>query len=150
VKFNQTKFRKQEFIDRVESVDVPALRRWFDFDEDEEQDDNAPCSWQVRGLSGPEFASMMDVASKSRNLNTIIEAISNSKVKTEELKKVLGMGSDTPEDLAKRIEQLVLGSVDPVVDSSLAIKLASSFPIEFYIITNKITALTGMGRDIKK
>lgn len=162
MKFNQTKFTKQQFVDRTEDVEVSALRPWFDFDEDDQvkeegqkdgkkkQEVLPPCLWQVRGLTGSEFATMMVAASKSKNLNTIIEAIGSTQVKTEELKNIMGLGEDTPEDLAKRLEQLVLGSVEPSIDSSMAVKLASTFPIEFYILTNKITALTGLGRDIKK
>lgn len=144
--FNATRFKKQQFQPRQEAVEVPALAIWYDQDEEGEH----PCKWIVRGLTGQEFARVLDSSNKEKNLSAVIQAIASNQAKLEELKEVVGLGDKTPTDLAKRIEQLVYGSVDPEIDSSIAVKLAETFPIEFYILTNKITALTGQGMDIKK
>lgn len=145
--FNSTKFAKQQFEPREDDVEVPALAPWFDASETAEPPRHL---WRVRGLTGPEFATMMNAATKTQNLGSIIEAIGSSEVKKEELKSLLGFGDDSPPDIMKRLEQIVLGSVEPKIDSSTAVKLANTFPIEFYQITNKITALTGLGMDLKK
>ena len=148
--FNVTKFTKQKFEHRTDDVEVPALEAWFDLPEVEEGAEKPSCLWRVRGLMGSEFARMMDSANKEANLTAIIEAISDNNSKVQELREAIGVGDDTPANLKKRLQQLVLGSVDPKIDDAIAVKLATNFPIEFYTLTNRITELTGLGLDIKK
>jgi hypothetical protein len=95
---------------------------------------------------------MMASAQSQANLSAIIEAISNSagSAKVKELKDAIGIGEETPVDLQKRLQQLVMGSVDPVIDEATAAKLAKTFPIEFYTLTTKVSELTGLGLDAKK
>jgi hypothetical protein len=52
-----------------------------------------------------------------------------------------------PDDVAKRIEHLVLGSVDPVCTPDLAVRLCETYPVEFYQLTTKILELTGKGQE---
>jgi hypothetical protein len=150
--FNPTKFAKQKFQSREADVEVSALGAWFDAPaiEEGEAEVKPLYLWRVRGLEGHEFAKMMASAQAQANLSSIIEAIGNNGAKIKELKDAIGIGEETPADLQKRLQQLVLGSVDPKVDEALAAKLAKTFPIEFYMITNKITELTGLGLDVKK
>jgi len=145
--FNSTKFMKQEFQPRTEAVEVPALSAWFD-----KSDDGEPvsCAWKVRGLTASELAKIFEASNKAKNFDSIVQAIASSKAKIDELKEVLGIGNDVPADVMKRLEQLTLGSVEPEIDTSVAVKLAEKFPIEFYMLTNKITVLTGLGMDVKK
>ncbi len=167
--FNPVKFTKQQFVPREEAVEVNALWLWFD-DISEDQvnwfnlsykdkveklkdpefikpDD---CTWLVRGLSASELAGVFDCESKNRDLTTVIEALGSASGKVDELKNVLGIGQETPLDIAKRLQQLVSGSVNPAIDFPTAVKLAENFPIEFYSLTNTITILTGQGCDLKK
>jgi hypothetical protein len=150
--FNSTKFAKQKFQSREADVEVPALGAWFDVPEVEEGEAEVKplYLWRVRGLEGHEFAKMMASAQSQANLSAIIEAIGNNSGKVKELKDAIGIGEETPADLQKRLQQLVMGSVDPIIDEAIAAKLAKTFPIEFYMITNKITELTGLGLDVKK
>lgn len=167
--FNPVKFTKQQFVPREEAVEVNALHIWFDgvtkeqvswftlpFKEKVEKlkdpefikpDD---CTWLVRGLSASELAGVFDCESKNRDLTTVIEALGSASGKVDELKNILGIGQETPLDIAKRLQQLVSGSVNPAIDFPTAVKLAENFPIEFYSLTNTITILTGQGCDLKK
>lgn len=140
----------QEFEARCEGVEVSALKDWFDSPEVVEGEEPLKYVWQVRGLTANELAKTFEASSKAKNFDSIIQAIGSSKAKIEELKEVLGVGDDVPADIMKRMEQLVQGSVEPKVDHSIVQKLAEKFPIEFYMLTNKITLLTGLGMDVKK
>jgi len=164
-RFNKTKFIKQQFIQRVEEVEVNSLHKWFDLSETDRKWFSASsqeksalikagiepsiCYWCVRGLTGSEVANVMSVTEKTRTLSTLVEAISN-KSNVDDIKEAIGIGTDTPLDIAKRLEQLVYGSVDPVMSHDVAIKLAENFPVEFYVLTNTINKLTGLGMDLKK
>ena len=70
--------------------------------------------------------------------------------KAEAVKKLVGLDDSVPQDIARRLEMLALGSVDPEADLELAVKLCTHFPIEFFSLTNAITKLTGQGAEIKK
>jgi len=45
---------------------------------------------------------------------------------------------------------LHVGSVDPEVDISDAVKVCTVFPIEFMVLTNTVSKLTGQGQEAKK
>ena len=68
----------------------------------------------------------------------------------EAVRRALGLTKDTPGEIAKRLEMLVLGAVSPVLTLPQAVKLAEAFPVEFLVLTNEITALTGKGADLVK
>lgn len=141
--FDAKAFMRQEFEQRLEAVAVPALAQWF-------KGDDGDCAWTVRGMTASELAKANDAASKQKSLDSVIQAIGNSKQTIKELQAVLGMSDETPAEIAKRLEQLVCCSVEPKCDYPLAVKLANTFPVEFYMLTNKIVMLTGMGMDVKK
>lgn len=142
--FNNQKFMKQRFEHRTASVQVPALSGWFD-------PDAAP-EFLVRNLTGSEMANAQEAVAKNKNIAAIAEALVSSSQpdKVAALKEFVGTGENVPNELAKRIEMLVSGSVEPEVDMPLAIKLAENFPVEFMTITNKITMLTGLGASMAK
>ena len=48
---------------------------------------------------------------------------------------------------ALRVEYLVAGSVDPVMDYDMAAKFAAAYPVEFALLVDRIVALTGQGAD---
>jgi len=139
--FNQTAFMKAQYQPRLAEVDVPGLKNYFG--------DDKPV-WEVRGQTASEVARVIEASAKQQNISNVIEAISSNKAKIDELKTAIGISDDTPVDIVKRLEQLVYCSVSPEIYLQCAVKLAESHPIEFYTITNKIVALTGLGMDIKK
>jgi cellobiose-specific phosphotransferase system component IIB len=142
--FDPKAFMRQQFEPRQEAVEVAALADWF------KSKDGDKCLWTVRGMTASELAKTMEAATKAKNFDSVIQAIGNSKETIKEIKAALGVGDDTPADIVKRLEQLTICSVDPVIELNVAVKLAETFPIEFYTLTNKIVMLTGMGMDTKK
>jgi hypothetical protein len=92
----------------------------------------------------------MDAGSKHKNMDAIIKAIAANQNQVNELKKAIGVETDTPAAIINRLEQLVQCSVDPVITLDVAVKLAEARPIEFYQLTNEILRLTGLGMDVKK
>ena len=167
MEFNPTKFLKQEFQPRTAEVNVDSLYMWFNGLSDEAlawfkatSDEQKlilekggkthHCAWEVRGLTGSELARVFEAEKKAKTLDSVIEAIGDSSAKVEELKIAMGLGDDTPIDIQKRLEQLTIASINPVITKDIAIRLAEKFPIEFYMLTTKISALTGLGMDVKK
>ena len=137
--FNTKKFINTKFIPREDIVPVPDMKSFFD------PDDKAV--FKVRGLTGPELARAQDAVARYKDADMIMQSIL-SKVAEERIsaiREVLGVTEDVPKEIVKRIEMLVVGSVEPKVTQDLAVKLANTFPIEFYNITTKIIELTGKG-----
>lgn len=140
--FNQQAFMNTQYQPRTADVDVPALADFFDKGE-------KPV-WVVRGQTANEVALGAEAVKRNTDISSVIESISNSKAKIDEIKKAIGISDDTPRDIVIRLEQLTRCSVSHEVDLPCAIKLAETYPGEFYILTNKIVELTAMGMDIKK
>ncbi|MHC4361375.1 MAG: hypothetical protein ACYSTZ_01005 [Planctomycetota bacterium] len=139
--FDVKGFMGEQYVPREAEVPItePELKRFFNSDE-------SPV-WKVKGLTGNELGRANDVAEKNRDLRAIVEGVmsDNSKQKADALKKLVGISDDVPNDIAKRIEHLVAGSVAPKMDHQMAVKLCEKFPVEFYTLTTKIIELTGHG-----
>ena len=140
--FDVNKFLNSNLSPRTERVSVSGLAPFFP--EGEEP------LWEIRGLTASEIAKGNEAASKNKNVDSIVKAITSnsSNEKVKEFRKAFGVSDDVPADVVKRIEQLVMGSVSPSVDTQLAVKIADAFPIEFYDLTNKILRLSGMGMEL--
>lgn len=140
--FKADQFITAEFQHRTDAVRVPGLAEWFDGDP----------VWTVRGLTAHEFATCQEAAEKDQSVAALAEALAagtkNEQVK--ELRDALGLSDTTPGEISKRIRMLMLGSVDPVCDRELSVKLSERYPIEFYQLTNEITQLTGKGQIVGK
>ena len=138
--FNTEEFLTAKFEPRTDDVPVgdSALQGFFDKDE-------KPV-WKVRGLDGKEYGRAEVAAEANKNIEALVDALfgKSDKKKAEAIKKMM-IGGDTPQDIAKRIAMLKIGSVDPEVNDELALKVCTVAPIEFLIITNKIIKLTGAG-----
>lgn len=130
-----------KFEARTESIKVPALSDFFG---------DADPVWIVRGLTASELARTIEASNKQKSIDQVIKAIGQNDTSIAELREALGISDDTPQDIAKRLEQLVIASVEPKIDITNAVKLAECFPIEFYQITNAVVMLTGLGMDVKK
>jgi hypothetical protein len=138
--FDSKKFLKTKFTPRTESVPVPDLQAFFP--------EKAKAVWTVRGLTGQELGRAAEAAERNKNVASLLEALvsAEAKEKAEAVKELLGVGGGVPQDIAKRLEHLVLGSVDPPCTLDLAVRLCESFPVEFYQLTNAIIQLTGRGQ----
>lgn len=142
--FDAQKFAGTAFRRREEEVPVPDLRAWFTGLADEETP-----AWRVRGLTGAELAAVNEAQSRNRNKSAVVEALHSDKSAhvTDAIRELIGTGDSVPDDLARRMEMLVIGSVDPECPANVAVKLAEAYPVEFYELTTKITRLTGLGSE---
>lgn len=144
--FDRERFRFADLAPRQAAVPVADLAFFFPEGEDP--------VWTVRGLTGEEIARANAASQRQAVLLEAVEALSSAAAlrddRVEALKSLLGHGAETPEDLAKRFDHLIFGSVDPVVDREMAVKLFAAYPIVGYTLTNKILELTGLGPDLGK
>jgi hypothetical protein len=140
MKFDSRKFLKTKFEKRSYPVPVPDLQAFFPEGEE--------AVWIVRGLTGQELGRAEAAADRNKNIAAVVAGLTadNSREKAAAIKDLLGIGGDTPEAIVKRIEQLMMASVDPVCTRDLAVKLCETYPVEFLMITNKIVELTGQGQ----
>jgi hypothetical protein len=139
--FCPNQFDRAVFESRTRRVEVPALSDFFDTDE---------CEWEVRGLNSNELHKAMSAKATQASLENVLQAITDGGDQVEAVRNAIGLGKDTPGEMAKRLEMLVSGSIDPEMTLPQAVKLAENFPIEFLTLTNAITELTGMGSELVK
>lgn len=140
--FNADRFECASFEARRTRVQVAALAQFFD-------DGEAP-EWEVRGLSAIELHRAIEAGRRQGSIDSIVKAIAANGDQASAVRRALGLSKDTPGEIAKRLEMLVLGSVAPVVTLPQAVKLAEAFPVDFLSLTNEITELTGKGFDLVK
>ncbi len=140
--FDAERFERAAFEPRRATVKVEALAAFFS--------DGADAVWEVRGLSATELHRALEASRRQDSIEAIVKAISASGDQAEAMRRALGLTRDTPGEIAKRLEMLVMGSVAPTIELPVAVKLASAFPIEFLSLTNTITELTGKGFDLVK
>jgi hypothetical protein len=144
--FDMERFRGAALAPRQAPVPVPDLAHWFA--------DGIDPVWTVRGLTGEEIARSNEASQRSVSIAAAVEALASTAAakpdQVEALQTLLGYGTETPADLAKRFDHLVFGSIDPSIDREIAVRLFQSYPVAAYHLTNKILELTGMGPDLGK
>lgn len=140
--FNKSAFMKAQYEPRTAIIDVTPLADFFSEGEKPE--------WIVRGQTANEVSKSLEASRSKANLSGVVAAISENQQQIDEIRLAVGLSDETTEDIIKRLEQLVTCSVEPVIDLPCAVKVAEAHPIEFYLLTNKIVALTGLGMDRKK
>lgn len=136
--FNLDKFENARFEPRTERVPVPALASFFSDGED--------AAFTVRGLDANELHMAFEASKKQANIAAVVEAIATQKDQVQAIRQALGLvEKQTPGEVAKRLEMLVAGCVEPKLSLSQAVKLSKVYPVEFMMLTNRITELTGQG-----
>lgn len=141
--FDAGKFSSAKLAPRTQDVPVPDLAAWFG--------DDKPV-WTVRGLTGNEVAKARQASESRRRESAFAAALANGS-KSEliaEVQAAIGRGDDVEPDLARRLEMLTLGSVEPACTLDVAVRLAEHFPTTFYQLTDRILQLTGLGSDVQK
>ena len=131
-------FHKAKFQPRTTDVSVPGLADWFD----------GPSIWKVRGLTGNELGRCNELAERNRkSISDIVRALiaNNGSETAEAIQGLVSLSDDVPQDVARRIEYMIAGSVDPDCPVERAVLLNQAFPIEFRIISEEIFKLTGQG-----
>ena len=106
--------------------------------------------WKVRGMTGEELGKVMEAVQNTERIQEAVGALlsDSSPDIVKGVRKLFNR--ERPDDVIKRIESLVLASLEPECDLQMAVKVLKFFPIEFYAITNKINTLTGLGHSIAK
>lgn len=135
--FKKSDFLAEDFQPRTEMVPVPDMKDWF-------EKGNKP-AFKVRGMTGKEIGKSQQAVESNQKLAKTAEGIFSKKSKTIADSIQHLFDPSTPDDIAKRIAVLVMGSVEPEVNEELALKICQYFPIDFFTLTNKITILTGLG-----
>ena len=139
--FDLSKFMNTKFEPRVEVVELnKELTAFFPGGE-------KPV-FKVRGLTGPELASVHSAVDRNRNLAAAIEGLLSDDVvnNIKNLKTTLGITKDRPAEIARRLEMFILGVVEPTgLSLEFAVRFCESFPVDFYHVTGVISRLTGEG-----
>lgn len=138
--FDVKKFNKTKFVHRTEDIPVPDMKDFF-------PEGESPV-WKVRGLTGQELGRANEAADRNKNIAAILAGLTSGSGKeiADAVKDLVGVGGNTPADIAKRLEHICMGSVDPVCTHDLAVRICEAFPVEFFQITNAIVRLTGQGQ----
>lgn len=140
--FDLERFESAKLEPRRKVVEVDGLAPFFAEGEKPE--------WTVRGLSASELHQANEASRRQSSFENIVKAMTSSADQVSTIRKALGLSKDTPGEIAKRLEMLVMGSVSPVISLPVAVKMAENFPVEFMVLTNDITVLTGQGADLGK
>ncbi len=139
--FDAEKFLNAKMQPRTADVPVPGLSDWFGGDE-------AP-AWRVRGITGQELGQAKQAVESRKDIAALVAGIigGQSAAKADAARKIMNIDDTVPANVALRIHLVKLGSVDPVVDEDMAVKLCTCFPVEFEMIGKKILELTGQGHE---
>ena len=143
--FDLAGFRKAEFSPRIGEVDVSdsALAQFFS--------EGSPKVWKVRCLDGNELQRCLEAKERQKEIASILNIISENKEAAERPKAHTGLAEkETPAEIVKRLEMLAIASVAPEITRTDAVKIARVAPLEFLMITRKVSDLTGEGFDLVK
>ena len=138
------KLGSTQFEFPTKKMAVPGLKDFFEEGEKPE--------WEYRGLNGTELALVNNVVQTNAWTNAIIKAVASRDVKefTKALEDLQGKDLDkVPQDLAKRIKILELGSVPPCPEH-VCVRVAHAKPNTVWNITKAIMKMTDDGADLGK
>jgi hypothetical protein len=138
-KFSRAKFERRT---EIVKIDNETLKEFFEKDQEP--------VFIIQNLNAAELNISIEAELKNKSIDNVIKALSKNSDQVAGIRKTLGISSDVPSELAKRIEMMVFGCVNPKIDHAVAVKFAENFPMEFYDITNKIANLTGTGGSLVK
>jgi len=142
VAFDLAKFQNARFQPREERVLLPELSAFFGKDEEP--------VFVVRGLTGEEIARAEELAAGRQDLAKVLEGLASRAggEKANAIKELMGLADGVPGTLAKRLEQVAAGLVEPKMDMADVVRLAANFPVQFYQLSNNVLALSGKGADV--
>lgn len=139
--FDLNKFEQAEISLRTKQIAVPLLKDFFA--EGEEP------VWNISALTSEDVAILNSAQERNKSVSVLVNAMlgGNSKSKADAIKSAMGVGDELPEETARGIECLLLGSVDldPQTHREVAIKIAAFYPTVFTKLTNEIYSLSGEG-----
>lgn len=140
--FDVTKFQQAKIKPRTAEIKLPALAAFFD--------DGEEPIFTVRQLDGYEICQANDARDLARNFQSLVSAMAagSSAEKIDAIKSSLGISDETPPDIARRIETMLVATVSPQLDREACVKICQFYPADFYVITNKIAELSGAGGQV--
>lgn len=145
--FDKRKFGAAKFAPRTQDVNVSDSVLADFFPEGDEP------VFVVRGLTASELAMANEAMAKNKTVGTVLEALQRDgdhAEKVDELREAMGLSKDkTPDATVKSIEMILMGCVNPVLDRQTVLKIGQVAPVEFQILSNTITKLTGQGSEAK-
>jgi hypothetical protein len=142
--FDLEAFRRAEFAPRTKRIAVQseALAAFFP--------EGVTPEWEIKTLDASELNRALNAKENHKKIREVLDAIESGSDVTAALRREMGLDQATPAEVAKRMELLVAGSVEPKINLADAVKIARVAVVDFTFITNEITKLTGMGYDYAK
>ena len=141
--FKMKEFMKVKFEPRIKNVPVKSNGMAGFFADGEKKE------FQVRSLTGEEMAVCNEAQTKNKNMNVLIAAIAGglSLDKVKDVRLGLGLSEEInlTEDLARRIELLRIGCVDPELDTEASVKIFRVAAVDGYELSNQILQLSQQG-----
>lgn len=143
--FDLKKFEKTKFVERTDTVKIKGepLKAMF-------ADGDTP-EFTVRGLTGEEMARCNEAQSRQKKMSDVAEAMAGEggAERVQAIRESMGLSQgDVPADLARRIEMLCHGCVDPKLDLMAAKKVFKVSTVDGYDLSNKILHLSGQGMQV--
>lgn len=134
--FKSNDFSRAKLEQRTSTVKVAELKDWFE--------DGADPLFKVRGLTGEEFYRVREATARRVDLQAIATRIlsGEGQAMAEAIEEFYGA---VPDELARRVEILLFGCVEPQLDRSMALKLFQNFPSTAHTIAEEILRATGEG-----
>ena len=140
------KLKTARFKDRIEEIEVKQLKDFF-------PDGEKPI-WKIRAISGEEMYFVRNAVERSRNTEELISQLLSGSGKQKAIAAIRTLGldeKDQPEDYVRRLHILRYGSIDPDLKSDvegleICKKVADNYATVFDLLTNRIMALTGLGK----
>lgn len=146
--FDFNKFEQAQFKQRTKDIDVPLLQDFFP--------DGETALWKIQAMTSEDLALVGLAIEKNKAMGTLLTAMMSAKSadKAEAVKKMMGLHDENmPDEVVKRIEVLLLGSVDLEHDNpqhrEVVIRIAQHFPGTFRRITDEIYTISGEGPEIE-
>jgi len=141
--FDAERFLNTKMQPRTADVPVPGLSEWFSG-----SDDDKPV-WKVRGISGQELGRAKQAVESRKDIAALVAKIvgGQSQEKAEAARQIMNIDDTVPSNVALNIHLVKIGSVDPVCNEDMAVKMCTCFPVEFQVIAKKILELTGQGQE---
>lgn len=147
--FDLAAFRRAKFQPREQAVPLAGLTAagFGGYEGEGDQAQPVPVVFKVRGLTADELARADQEADNSKLLVKVAERLAGSEAeKAQALLDGLGLGTETPQALAKKLAHVQMGVVEPLLKIQDVVRLADAYPTDFLELSNHIYALTGQGK----
>lgn len=145
--FNTDKFSATDFVPRTRNVEVRALSEFFGEDE-------KPV-FVVRSITGDELARVQEEVEKHKAARKALSQMAASaSQEVADAVRVLLAGvknkDSTPDAWVHTLNLVHIALVEPKLEYSQLVRLATFFPVEISLLRNTALELLGMGHDTKK